>query len=48
MVHMDGVEVAAHSGEMNDVGFGDGTAERFPFLADFHVVKIKVLRGERH
>ena len=48
MVHVDRVEVAAQPGEMDDVGFGDGAAERLPLLADFHVVEIEVLRGERH
>src|SRR4051812_30786034 len=48
MVQVNRIEVAAQAGEVDDVRFGDGAAQRFPFLPDLHIVGIEMLRGERH
>src|SRR5262249_48108645 len=48
VVHVDGVEVAAEAGEIDDVGFGNGAAQGLPVLPDLDVLEVQVLGGERH
>ena len=48
VVDVDGVEVPGQAGEVDDVGLGDGAAQRPPLLADLDVIEIQVAGGERH
>ena len=48
VVHVDGAKIAAEAGEVDDVGLGHGPAQRFPLLADFHVIEVEMLAGKRH
>src|SRR5437588_8567385 len=48
VVHMNGIEVAAQAGEIHDVRLGNRPPKRFPLLADVHIVKIQMVRRERH
>ena len=48
VVDVDGIEVAAEAGEVDDVGLGDRSRLAQPFLAHLHVIEEEMLFGEGH
>src|SRR5262249_40298008 len=42
VIDVDRIEIAADSGEVDDVSLGDRAAHRIPFLTDFHILKVQV------
>jgi hypothetical protein len=48
MIHVDGIEVAAQAGKIDDVRLRDRPPCGLPLLADFQVVEIQMICGKRH
>ena len=48
VVHVNGVEVAAEPGEVDQVRLGDRSTQRLPLVAHLDVIEKQVLSGESH